>query len=174
MGGMGGIMGGGMRFARQYPALLHPYISQQDLFAELDKAEAILADAMRGSISPAFGFVGFLAGMAVSVGTGFSGSISLVPAGFVICVVSMIFMRAAKVQRGLDAVGMHLTTSCTPKYPALTFLLAYDRVLSTYRRQSSNGFSRNELRVSRVPKITIQVTNDSNSNSISSAQVGYP
>merc|ERR1740127_382421 len=52
-GGMGGIVGGGgMHFARQYPALLHPYISQQDLFAELDKAEAILADAMRGSINP--------------------------------------------------------------------------------------------------------------------------
>lgn len=173
-GGIFSSTGSATRFARQYPALLHSHISQRDLFAELETAESIVAEAVRGTVSPVVGVAGFLVGMVVAMATGFSSvsthsssydgpDLTGVIVGFVICFVSMVgtavaaHARAAQTQRGLDKLGVHLAGN--KKYPALTFMLGYDRVLSTYRRANSDGFSRNELRVSRVPKITIQVAN---------------
>jgi len=168
------MMRSGIQFSRQYPAVLHQSITQQALFQEIAAAEQLVADQMAGSLHPMIFLGGFFIGMLcfviggyVSVSSFGSNQIGIA-IGVIISIASMVGLivsschRSNKMQQGLAQLEMHLANNVTPKYPGLTWMLGYDQVLTNHYRSSTNGVgnhhhSRNELRVSNRPKITIQV-----------------
>jgi hypothetical protein len=159
----------GIQFSRQYPAVLHQHLTQQALFQEVAAAEQVVAKQMSGSLHPMIFGGGFLVGMLCFIFGGFASVNSFgsnrtgIYIGIVICLASMVGMiassvhRSSKMRQGLAQLEMHFANNVTPKYPALTWVLGYDQVLTNHSSSTDHHHSRNELRVSNRPKITIQV-----------------